>query len=195
MLTLGVAMLVLAWIFILGIIVGRGYFPEQLLFSTQEEKPAQEGKIVAEGTAAEEIAEEQILSAKDLSFHEALQLGWDSSPYEAQEESAQAVPLPAPEQDRLQDPAAEPDEDQEEKEFEFTFQVAAFQKQDQAELLQERLGAEDIQAFIQSVDKAENRWYRVYVSFAGTEKQSRQFKRQLQKIGVEQPLIRSKEPL
>ncbi|MFO8031818.1 MAG: SPOR domain-containing protein [Desulfohalobiaceae bacterium] len=188
---LGLALLLLVWAFILGVLVGRGYYPEAFL-----------ARLGLRDAAQQEQAEEsqgkegpQVLRAEELGFFDALQLEWEQG---FQELKPQAGSSPssaqASGQEQEQDPAQGQEEEEEQERFAYIYQVAAFQEKSQAEGLQQRLSSAGIESYIQDVDKQEQRWYRVYVPHVGTPQENQQLQGKLQGLGLDKLFVRSKKP-
>lgn len=214
----GVMLLVMAWAFILGILVGRGYKPESVLAELGQMVPVT-GKDPAKTPPGPLLPEE-------LRFFETLQE--KISPIlpavaPDRKETTAASPPPTKPQPALTAPAqttsgagptgekqpeaarphaptvsipAEPGQGQsQEPLFDYVYQIASFQNEAQARAMQQRVNALGHASSVEVSMVNGEKWYRVLVSLRGTTKDAAQMKQQLQKLGVERPFIRIKKPI
>ncbi len=187
-----VGVLIMAWAFILGILVGRGYKPESVISELSHMVPP---LIKGDPSAAPS----RPLLPEELRFFESLQ-----------EKVAPALPLAPPRKEAVSaaQPSAEsgppsppvspPDPAETlpgSPQFEFVYQVAAFQTDAQARALQQRLA--DVGGTISvEVTVLEGKpWYRVLVALRGTAADAEQLKIRLQTYGVAAPFLRAKKSL
>lgn len=178
--------LALVWIFILGVIVGRGYHPENLLPKIAGWIP---GYSVEENEARAEENLHQVLEAEDLNFFEDLkkkvQVQTDrqkrSGPAEVREIEASSEPSPPEEKERQR--------------YHCVYQVAAFKTRQQAARVVSGLRKNDIQASIHEFRKPDQNWFRVYVDFTGSASAIRSLENRLNSLGLKNPFLRSKKLL
>lgn len=191
-----VGALIMAWAFILGILVGRGYKPESVIPELSKIVPP-----LGKGQSASVPL--RLLLPEELRFFETLQEkiapSMPASP--PRQEASQAVPPP---------PAPKPQSTQEftppplpqsvetapaEPQFEFVYQVASFQTDAQARALQQRIvgvgGTTSVEVSVQNGRP----WYRVLVSLRGSVADAEQLKNRLQTHGVTTPFLRAKKSL
>ncbi len=178
----GFALLAIVWAFILGVFVGRGYNPENVMPDISRIMPQEE----------EKLEESRILRPEELDFYDRLR----SDP--AREPSPQeqpAAPTAEPPQDQPLETAALPPEPEPEAEsFVYTFQVGSFQSMERAGGLQQRLYQEGFSASINRAFSGEEPWYRVIIEVETTPSKIDNFKQKLGEQGIDQPLLRNKRP-
>ncbi len=178
----GFALLAIVWAFILGVFVGRGYNPENVMPDISRIMPQEEKKQ----------EESRILRPEELDFYERLR----SEP--AREPSPQeqpAAPTADPPQDQPLETAALPPEPEPEAEsFVYTFQVGSFQSMERAGGLQQRLYQEGFSASINRAFARDEPWYRVIIEVETTPSKIDNFKQKLGEQGIDQPLLRNKRP-
>ncbi len=202
MLGLGVGLLLLIWAFILGILVGRGYYPEGVLAALGLGDKAQQEQE-ADNSGSE--TGPQVLRPEELGFFDALQLEWEqgfqelrpqAEPGARQEQSepAQEEQSEPAQEEQVQELAQNQEAQAEGQRFAYIYQVAAFQEKAQAKALQEKLSSVQIESYVQDVDKDDQRWYRVYVPHVGTPKENQQLQSELQDLGLDKLFVRSKKP-
>ncbi len=174
----GFALLAIVWAFILGVFVGRGYNPEDVMPDISRIMPQEEKKQ----------EEARILRPEELEFHERLRSepARDPSPQEQPLETAALPPEPEPE--------PEPETEAEAESFVYTFQVGSFQSMERAGGLQQRLYQEGFSASINRTFSGEEPWYRVIIEVETTPSNIDSFKQKLGEQGIDQPLLRNKRP-
>ena len=164
----------MAWAFILGVLVGKGYRPEnaipeiaRIMPDTQEVPPEKP----------------RVLKAEELGYYDRLKKT-KSQPDHTQARTTQ--PAPPVKAD------ASPAKAQPEQRFAYIFQAAAFRSQTDAFRFQQQIIGMGIPAF---VEDAPSGWHRVNVRFKGTASESEHLKTQLKSIGVTKPLLKSRTPV
>lgn len=183
-----ILLIALGWMFAFGVIVGRGYDPEEKLPKLASLLPRQDsGQEVR--TEAEESG---ILKAEELTFMRDLRLpAGETAPPAPPPPAAPSVPAapsaqaaPASEQER------KPDTDK----YDFVFQVAAFKNSSQSDNLRERLEEEGLRTrmTIEKDNKGKPRWYRVQVILRGTEANAEEVMGILQKVRLKDARVVSK---
>ncbi|GAU07699.1 SPOR domain-containing protein [Desulfoplanes formicivorans] len=163
----------MAWAFILGILVGKGYRPENAI--------PEIARIMPED---QQVQPEQpkVLKAEELGYYDRLK---KSKP---QPVPKVHPPQPAsPKQPRRKETPAKA-----EQRFAYIYQAAAFQSQADAIRFQQQIIRRGIPAFI---DHAPSGWHRVNVRFKGTPSETTRLKAQLKDLGVAKPLLKSKKPV
>ncbi len=199
----GIGLVVLlAWVFFFGIIVGRGYNPE-----TTVPGAALLAKI--DPDPAEETPESTILSAEELTFFRELK--------QPEGAAAPAHPVAKP-QAQVRPPAngasAQPVQQAaretvppqtskkagsvaDERMQDFVFQVATYKSPEPAEALRERLEGLGMRTRLsnEKTSSGKSRWYRVHVLFRGTEEAAAGIKADLAAIGIHDALIISRKPV
>jgi hypothetical protein len=170
---------VVAWSFILGVLVGRGYQPETFVPLVAEYMP---------GHAAEEHNGDQnqgnVLSAQELGFYDSLQKsGQDNAQPSGATKSSQSAP-----------PDPEVVVERNEQRYTYEYQVGAFKRQSQAATLRSSLAergfsVDVVQSMVQGTP-----WYRVLVRHTGQAGEVEPFIARLRKAGVTNFFLRSKNP-
>ncbi|MCF8040046.1 MAG: SPOR domain-containing protein [Desulfohalobiaceae bacterium] len=176
--------LALIWVFILGVIVGRGYHPENLLPKIAAWIP---GYSVEEKKALAEENSHQVLEPEDLNFFEDMkkkvQVRLDSressSSGEVRETQSSPGPLNAERQGER---------------YQCVYQVAAFKTRQQADRVVSGLRRNDIQASVHEFQKPDQNWFRVYVDFTGSAQGIRILENKLNSLGLKNHFLRSKKP-
>ena len=176
------AFVVVAWAFILGVLVGRGYHPEAFLPLVAEYMPGQSGQ-----QQGEDQDQSSVLSAQDLGFYDTLQ-----------QEDGRKTDEPARIQTQVesdQDSYAEPDpEVQSQKQaYVYEYQVGAFKRRSQAEVLQQGLRKQGFVAQVVRSTVQGTAWYRVLVQYTGQTTEKEAFTSRLRQAGVKNFFLRSKK--
>ncbi len=199
-----VGILIMAWAFILGILVGRGYNPESVI--------PEIGRIIAPQTPLISTAPPRtVLKPEELRFHDTLQeRGHQPAPSTPGRSGVvntqQPQPPPPPQriQPQVEQAAPRPQAPPEAPptsaaplgpQFEFTFQVASFQHDNQARRLQQRITTSGISATTEAGMVNGRQWYRVLVTVQGSQTDADRVKTQLQGLGIEAPFLRAKKSL
>ena len=177
--------LALIWVFILGVIVGRGYHPEQFLPSIARFFP---GASVADRQNRIAVPEDEVLQAKDLNFIEDLKKKVENQLHDS---------APAAESDRAEDqgnselpgvrePLPAP-------EYHCVYQVAAFKQAAPAKQVVSQLQGGGLEASVHKIQKSGQSWFRVYVSITGKEQTIRNFEERLARLGLKNAFLRKRE--
>jgi len=179
----------LGWTFVLGVLVGRGYKPEEAVPKLAELMP--EAQQNASAPAAE--ADPEVLKPEELEFFEELQKkpGQVSGEVSPPEQEANA-PEPAPKPALQAQPAAKQEQS---GNFMYIYQAAAYRSVKQAEEFRAKIQAKGYSAGVESATYGGNTWHRVLVHFKGSPEETRVLKETLRGLGVEKPLLRGKKPL
>lgn len=175
----------LIWIFILGVIVGRGYQPELLIAHLSKLLP---GFDVKEQQSNASVSEHKVLQAEDLDFIDDLR-------NKSQSPIQEAGP---PEDQKERATTLEPDLQKETEtaqfpEYQCIYQVAAFRHAQQAAQVVTEFKKIGLQAWVHEKIQSEQKWFRVYVSFTGTEQAIEQFEGKLEQQGSGNFFLRSKK--
>jgi len=191
---------ILAWVFVFGVIVGRGYNPETRMpgasFLPPVEPPRQENDII---------------KAEDLNFMKELKrpaLPAPSPPPAAPKpaESAQppqkaqekapgkTVPAPSPAKPPVDKKKEQAKPEPSRPTYEYVFQVCAYRSPEPADATRTRLQAGGIQArtVVGNDTKGRPRWYRVQVVLRGTPADAADLRARLASEGLKDPLLLSR---
>lgn len=177
----------LAWVFILGVLVGRGYKPEQAVPQLAEIMPRAEQKAPeAEG----------VLKPEELQFFDALekkpaeQTAAKPKPKPAST-AAETAPQPKPEPTATAQSAPAADGAQ----FRYVYQVGSLKNPAMAKEFAERLNKLGLKTSIEEALAAGATWHRVLVHYTGTPESTAELKALLATQGVKKPIMKSKVPL
>ncbi|MBG0775547.1 MAG: SPOR domain-containing protein [Desulfovibrionaceae bacterium] len=206
-----VLLLGMVWVFIFGVLVGRGYQPESSvpqLARIMPTAPAARNETTAEAAPA------PVLKAEELQFSERLKAKAEAAePPRAAEKSAAAKTAPAKPAPRTADAAktapvepaakatASPRAEEAARElpmagaFVYVYQCAAFRELSMARSLESRIDAKGYNAGVESSDVKGTTWHRVLVHFTGRPEDTAGLKQALRSLGVKKPIMRSKKPI
>ncbi len=197
------SLMVLVWIFIFGVLVGRGYRPEVLIpqlsrvlpeAQTQVEPPTPPPPV--------ETRRYDVLTAEELDFHETLQ---SAPPATSQDRAETSVSRTAqkPPRTTVTTPPESPRVPAETRassesagpRFRFVYQVGSFKSPAQASVNQDLLRSRGLDATISRATVQGTSWHRIEVAFSGTESEARAFRERLRSLGVSEAFLRSKKQL
>ena len=199
-----VGVLVMAWAFILGILIGRGYNPESVI-------PELGRMITPQNQAVSSAPPQTVLQPEELRFFETLQERAShpvppaptridatarpqplppvpQQPSVRLEQSQPPIQIPTTDTDQAPLPALGP-------RYEFVFQVASFQHEGQARSLQQQIASSGIPAAVETGTVNGLKWYRVMVTVHGEQADANRVQSQLQGLGIENPFLRAKKSL
>jgi cell division protein FtsN len=179
-----IILVAMAWAFILGVLVGKGYRPEnavpelaRIMPDTQEVQPEQP----------------VVLKAEELDYYDRLK---KAKPQPRPQAKPQSQPQKAPAQKTVSHVQAQPPQNEEKPQspqrFTYIYQTAAFRSQADALRFQQQIIRLGIPAFIESTPSG---WHRVNVRFKGTPTETGNLKQRLKSLGVNKVILRSKKPL
>jgi len=195
--------LALSLFFVLGVLVGRGHRPESAIPQIERIMPTE--NVPSPGPSAE------ILKAEELQYSEQLA---KKGPEAQLAKPIDAVERKAPDKAKAPDakkgetsPAkpeakagAKPDAKAEAKDpdtqrYDYTYQVASFPDQAEAQAFLKRVKAAGLKGSIENSTANGKPWHRVVVFFRGTPEETRGLKEKLASLGAAKPLMRGKTPL
>ena len=203
---IGAASLVaVGWVFALGIIIGRGFSPE--------EKLPVLGRLVPPSSAEMEDENPEIFKPEDLGFLTELKrqpvLSSDEQP--AAPETGAAVPATGttrtapgttsaagtpPAVTQAGTPAAEAPRPASTERFAYVFQVIAYKKPEQADAFRDKLEQAGLRTRL-NIDKdgsGKARFYRIQVLVTGTEADAEEARAVLARHGIKEPFLASRKP-
>ncbi|MGE4298393.1 MAG: SPOR domain-containing protein [Desulfovibrionaceae bacterium] len=193
------AMIALVWVFVFGVLVGRGYHPENSvpeLARIIPGPPQTSGDDVAPQQAAPPA---KVIPAEELQFPKALKDNTPPAVPAAPAAPAKATP-PAPAEAKKKS-AAQPaapataTADAPGSRFAYIYQVASFRQMDQAQDMARRLKSAGLATTIESATSNGSTWYRLLVHMKGRPEDTRALKATLTEAGLGKPMLRSKNPL
>ncbi|WP_045214623.1 SPOR domain-containing protein [Desulfonatronovibrio magnus] len=184
--------LAMVWSFILGVFIGRGYNPEDVIPEIARVMPDSSQRSV-----------ERILTPEELEFLEQLRAGdapqaapiIDRTPARTPDRTTPETPVqpaPEPRPEPRPAPAAEPQPAVET--FIYTYQVGSFQTIERASELQQSLMRDGFTASITDAFVGNEPWYRVLVEFETSSANADQMVERIQSHGISNPLLRGKRP-
>lgn len=189
---------ILIWVFIFGIMLGRGHNPEDVVPELAKVMPAP----AATAEPGPETAE--VLPRSELQYHESLK-GKNAGekprvvpvappPPPAQEQAAakpaeKSAEKPAPQKSP---PAGERDKDQ--AVYNYLYQVAASNNAESADALRKKLEAAGFSARVVRSVSNNATWYRILVSFRGRPEETRTLRGKLAEFGIKDIILREKAP-
>ncbi len=189
----------LVWVFILGIILGRGYTPESRIPELERimphGKPGQPPQVISaqdppaapKGTpqAAEDHGGNDVLTPDELEFRNSLKTG------SAARGTAAAKPQPAdkPAPAKPEEPAKPAPNT-----FDFVYQLGAHKDTASSDAQAAKLKKLGYKARTEKSVENGATWYRTLVSFRGTVEEALKMKKQMTAQKLPQPILRSRAP-
>ncbi len=200
-----VLLLCFVWVFVFGLLVGRGYQPEETLPELKHIMPAPPSARKDAGasappkaagptsqTAAQSGTDASgIIKPEELTYYEQLK---------AREIPRKPVPSrPAPAAQRTDTPettrqasapqtSVAPDKER----YDYVYQVASFRDRPSADSLRTTIESAGLTSRVESGEASGSTWYRVMVLFRGTPEATRNMKETLARLGINKPLMKSK---
>lgn len=187
----------MAWSFILGVVVGRGYQPE-----TMAREMAQ--KILPEDFPLLTEKNEEVLKGEELEFFDKLKQGPSSVPVAQaaapkpaeppKPQTAQPKP-PEPAQTPQPTPPSAPATTDKDEVFVFNYQVAALASMEQAQTFLKKIDPKKFTTSVVTATHEGKTWYRVYVHHQGSVDSALALREELKESGINNILLRSRTPL
>jgi len=190
--TLGVAVIIgLVWVFIFGIIVGRGYRPEQAV--------PEIARIMPDASRAPLAGEPpRVLQPEELNFHDALRVDQPAAiPVETAPVSRAPAQQPRSQPPATVAPAQEPPPASAVKapRQQWTYQAASFKAKEQADNLIRTVQSQGLNASLEQALVNGVPYYRVMVLVRGTEADNQAAVETLTSLGLSKPLLRKRDTL
>ena len=195
----------LAWAFVLGVLVVRGYKPEEAVPELARIMPRPEANsTVAAPAPAPTPAPSEVLRAEELEFYDDLhRKPGETAPVKPRAATAPAAqpPAAAPQAPAptaapaAQAPAAAQAAQASGQRFAYVYQVGALRDAEEARKFAARLQGQGLTTSVESAQTQGATWHRVLVHFQGTPEQTEALKAKLATAGVQKPIIKSKTPL
>jgi cell division protein FtsN len=170
-----IVLVAMAWAFILGVLVGKGYRPENAVPDI--------AKIMPDIQEAQP-QKPKVLKAEELEYYDRLK---NAKP----EVTPRKAPVPKAPPKVQPRPSRDEKENRPAQQFAYIYQAAAFRSQADALRFQQKLIGLGIPAFIEDTPTG---WHRVNVRFKGAPADTAALKQQLKSLGVDKPILRSKQP-
>ncbi len=191
-----VTAIALGWVFVFGMIVGRGQNPENQMPELAQLLPEETPKK----------APEDILQAEELTFMTDLRKP-DPATVDTKndtEPQTQAASPPVQAASSPQTQAKAPVAEEKPAEtvqkpivYDAVFQLAAYKKSEQADTLREKLEGDNLRTRL-IMDRADNgtvSWYKVQVRFRGSDDAIEALRPRFVKFGLKDAMLISKEPV
>jgi len=174
----------LSWMFVMGVLVGRGYEPENAVPEIAKVLP----RTHAPNTTS-------VLKAEELEFYNELR----KKPKAQGQKQKNVVQEPTAHKPKppkeLSFAGVPPKKAPKEAVYNYTYQAAAFKDLDAAHKFQARLNKLEISNGIERAVSRGKTWHRVLVYFKGTPTDTRMLKEKLKTLGVKKALLKEKKPL
>ncbi|WP_035251305.1 SPOR domain-containing protein [Desulfocurvus vexinensis] len=196
--TVVVSVAALAWAFVLGVLVGRGYKPEEAVPELARIMPRPEANATAPAPAP---APPEVLRAEELEFYDDLhRKPGEAAPVKPRAAAAPGAQPPAaapqaPAPAAATAPAAAPAAQASGQRFAYVYQVGALRDAEVARKFAARLQGQGLTTSVESAQAQGTTWHRILVHFQGTPEQTEALKAKLAAAGVQKPIIRTKTPL
>lgn len=205
------ALFVLVWVFIFGIMLGRGHNPEEVVPELAKVMPTPAASQPSPAPA------DEVLQSRDLKYHDSLkgknaaqppravspvvtpkqpaqpaaQPGNQQKPATAPKPVEQPKPAPQTPQPKPQTVSA-PDQDQ--TVYNYVYQVAAVNDKKQAQTLQQKLLNSGIAAKVTETQANNKTWFRILVNFKGRPEDTRKLREKLAAHKITDIILRGKAP-
>lgn len=211
MLTAGIVLIIgIGWAFVLGVMVGRGYNPEQKVPQLANLLPAeQSASLPAREKVGDDLPKAEVMKPEELRYASTLkgkpgQITPEPKPKNMQNATAHAsVPVPltpaapgtaAAHATAVPPPAAEapkpPQPPASAPMFDYVFQVATFKDTDSVDKLRARLEGRGLRT---RMDK-DGKLFKVMVLLRGTAESAQGVQQQMVELGLGQPIQRGRTP-
>ncbi len=170
--------LAICWAFILGVIIGRGYEPIDLIDRARK-KISLSNKKNKKPTQA---PKDQVLKPTQLTFYKRVR----------QDSVEKFLDISNP-QKRAQGSPKKIISDNKGTKYEYMIQVSSFSNKRDASALCKRLEKKQIPSMVKGVRINKKTWYRVYIIFAGTNNTLEQKMILLRKMGFKDFIVKAKK--
>lgn len=204
------------WIFLLGVILGRGFIPEthipELERMMPQGHPGQAARVIAgdAGPQTPEAAPEtkpvppQVIPPEDLAYRDSLkqkpparsapQPPKPSPAKQAKPASGQTAPVKTEAQAKTEARSQKQPDKPEAQIFNYVYQVAAYKEAGQSDALAAKLKRSGINARTEKEVSGGVTWYKTLINFKGTPDDTGKLREQLKAHKMERLLLRSKTP-
>lgn len=194
------SLFILVWVFIFGVMLGRGHNPEEVVPNLAKVMPSPTSPVPAPATDPMN----EVLLPQDLKYHDTLKTAERPRPAPQSTSPAPEPPAPAKPQ-KPTTPAAKPQpapakpvvtapRDEDQAVYNYLYQVAAFTNSAAAQTMQKKLQAGGLSARIGESKSGGTTWYRIMVSFKGKPEDTRALRTKLASHGISDIILRGKSP-
>lgn len=195
------SLFVLVWVFIFGIMLGRGHNPEEVVPELSKVMPTPANPQAAPAPV------DEVLQPRDLKYHDSLKGKNASGPPRA------ATPSPVPQQSPTatprpvtpkpaepsttppvrQTPAPASASGQDQTVYNYVYQVAALNDMKQAQTLRQKLQNDGISAKVTETQANGKTWFRILVYFKGKPEDTRMLREKLAAHKIPDIILRDKK--
>lgn len=198
------SLFILIWVFIFGVMLGRGYNPEETVPHLAEIMP--DKKAPAE--IPETIPLDEVLHPLDLQYRDTLK---SKTPMEKPRTAPQQTALPQPARKvdqqsgqpvvkpqtagKSQPPPPAQKDDQDQTIYNYVYQVAAVNNIAGAQSLQKKLQDSGLSTTISQRESNGTTWHRIMVSFKGKPEETAVLREKLAVHGISAIILRGKTPV
>ncbi len=180
------------WIFTFGLLVGRGFMPEERLPALAEIMPGkQTSKQPLSSDEPPKSDTQDVIKTEDLALLRALRAK-DSSP-PPRVSTPPKKPSPPPQQTAKKHPPGATPPQNTASRYRYLYQVAALQDASAAQRFANHLQGAGLHTVVESVNTGKGVWHRVNVILRGTPADATALKQKLQSLGVRGPLLKEKD--
>lgn len=199
------SLFILIWVFIFGVMLGRGHNPEEVVPELTRVMPSP----ASPAPAPETNPMNEVLQPQDLKYHDTLKAADRPRPAPQPTASAPEPPAPAKPQ-KPTAPAAKPQpapapqppakpvvpasRGDDQTVYNYQYQVAAFTNSAAAQTMQKKLQSGGLSARIAESKSGGTTWYRIMVSFKGNPEDTRALRTKLASYGISDIILRGKNP-
>lgn len=214
------ALFVLIWVFIFGVMLGRGHNPEDVVPELAKVMPSPVAPAGAPANAPADTTINDVLTSQDLKYHDTLKSkdpvekprppapvqqaaqpqpaapAKPQTPPPAAPKPAQqaAAPKPAPAVSPAPPTSTTQKEDSDKTVYNYIYQVAAFNNSTAAQAMQKKLQDGGVSSRITQTESGGTVWYRLLVSFKGKPEDTRALRTRLAPYGISTIILRGKTP-
>jgi cell division septation protein DedD len=195
------ALLCLIWVFVLGVLLGRGYRPENDVPELSRFIPEPPAADIATD-ARPALKDNEVLKAEELDYMKSLH---QKPPEPSRREKPKPKPKPVPKASSKTPrevvrkaavcPPSSTTTSSPKGMYDYTYQVAAFQERTSAAAFTRRLKKRGLRPGTESVQVGGKTWIRVLVHFRGRPEETARLKDVLQSMGISRVIMRGKTPI
>ena len=186
---------ILIWVFIFGIMIGRGHNPEDIVPELTKVMPTPSAPI----SPPVDDGMNDVLKPQDLQYHDTLKKNELVAPPEPPRPTpVPPTPTPAPSpkpSNPVQNPPVEKlSTTSNQAVYNYVYQVAAFNNAAAAQTMQKKLQQGGFSTKIAQGETRDTTWYRVLVLFKGRQEDTRELRTKLTAYGISTIILRGKTP-
>lgn len=194
------SLFILVWVFIFGIMLGRGHNPEEVV-------PKLAGVMPSPAPQSVEMPEaDEILRRGDLQYHDSLKgKNADEKPrvsppapsvkpvqQQAVKPETPAKPKVKPQPPKAAPASAETAPNQDRTVYNYLYQVAAFNNSPAAETMRKKLENAGFSVTVSESEANQVTWHRILISFKGRPEDTRKMREKLAEFGIKNVILRGK---